>query len=66
MRNYPAVVAHFDAERLSRASMVIGNRYLVQITIRNASDPEEALRVLDLLDFGKLAPKQGKLPAPVR
>jgi hypothetical protein len=66
VRNYPAVLAHFDDQRLSRASMVVGGRYLVQISISNASDPEEALRVLELLDWSKLAPREGELPDPSR
>jgi hypothetical protein len=62
VRGYPAVIAHFPDQKVSRASAVIGSRYLVQVMVRGATDAEDALRVIEQLDFGQLAPKQGKIP----
>jgi hypothetical protein len=62
VRGYPAVLAHFPDQKVSRASAVIGSRYLVQVMVRDAADAEDALRVIERLDFGQLAPKQGKIP----
>jgi hypothetical protein len=64
VRGYPAVVAHFPEQQVSRASAVLANRYLVQVMVRGAKEPDDALRVIEQLDFGKLAPKQGKIPKP--
>ena len=62
VRGYPAVVGHFPEQQVSRASAVVAERYLVQVMVRGATDAEDALRVIEELDFGKLAPKQGKIP----
>jgi hypothetical protein len=63
VRGYPAVVAHYADQQLSRASALLGNRYLVQVMVRNATDPEDALRVIEQLDWTGVAPRQGKIPA---
>jgi hypothetical protein len=65
VRGYPAVIAHFPEQQVSRASAVIGSRYLVQVMVRGATGAEDALRVIEQLDFGQLAPKQGKIPKAV-
>ncbi len=62
VRGYPAVLAHYPEQRVSRASVVLDNRYLVQVMVRNASDAEDALRVVEQLDWTSVAPKQGKIP----
>ena len=64
VRGYPAVSGHFDAQKVSRATALIGGRYLVQIMVQGAEHPDDALRYLDLVDWTRLAPKQGKLPKP--
>ena len=63
VRGYPAVLAHYPDQRVSRASVVLGNRYLVQVMVRNASNAEDALRVIEQLDWTSFAPKQGKIPS---
>jgi len=66
VRGYPAVVAHYPEQRVSRASVVLANRYLVQVMVRNASGPDDALHVMEQLDWTSLAPKQTKPPAEPR
>jgi hypothetical protein len=63
VRGYPAVVAGFEADHASRATALIADRYLVQVMVREPVSPDQALQLIGLLDWGKLAPKQGKLPA---
>ena len=63
VRGYPAVLAHYPEQRVSRASVVLDNRYLVQVMVRNASDAEDALRVIEQLDWTAVAAKQGKIPS---
>jgi hypothetical protein len=65
VRGYPAVVAHYPEQRVSRASVVLGNRYLVQVMVRNATEADDALRVIEHLDWTSVAPKQGKVPSPL-
>lgn len=62
VRGYPAVVADFGDDHASRASALIGDRYLVQVMVREPTSPGQALQVIELLDWGKLAPKEGKPP----
>lgn len=63
VRGYPAVVAGFEADHASRATALIANRYLVQVLVRDPANPDQALQLIEALDWGKLAPKQGKVPA---
>jgi hypothetical protein len=63
VRGYPAVVAGFEADHASRATALIANRYLVQALVHDPSNPDQALQLIEALDWGKLAPKQGKMPA---
>lgn len=65
VRGYPGVLAHFDDQKVSRATVIVNGRYLIQVMVRGASAPDEALKVIEQLDWRKLAPKQGKMPAPV-
>ena len=60
LRGYPAVSADFAQERSSRASALIGDRYLVQVVVDEAAQPDAALKVIEQLDWGKLAPKSVK------
>ena len=60
VRGYPAVSADFAQERSSRASALIGDRYLVQVVVDEAAQPDAALKVIEQLDWGKLAPKSVK------
>jgi hypothetical protein len=62
VRGYPAVLAHYPEQRVSRASVVLDNRYLVQVMVRNATEAEDALRVIEQLDWTGVAPKHGKIP----
>jgi hypothetical protein len=64
VRGYPAVLAHYDADQKSRATALIGNRYLVQITVDASPQPDAARQLLERLDWSSLAPKQGKPPPP--
>jgi hypothetical protein len=64
VHGYPTVSGHFDAQKVSRATALIGGRYLVQIMVQGAEHPDDALRYLELVDWSRLAPKQGKLPKP--
>jgi hypothetical protein len=63
IRGYPAVVADFGGDHASRATALIGDRYLVQVMVREPTGPGQALHVIELLDWSKLAPKQGKVVA---
>jgi hypothetical protein len=64
VRGYPVVLAHYDAQKVSRASALIGNRYLVQVMVQGAEHSDDALRYLEAINWSNLAPKQGKLPSP--
>lgn len=59
---YPAVVADYGDDHASRASALIGDRYLVQVMVHEPTSPGQALQVIELLDWSKLAPKQGRPP----
>lgn len=52
--NNPAVIAHYQQQRVSRASAMVGNRYLFQVLINNTDQAEEALRVLEQIELAKL------------
>jgi hypothetical protein len=54
IKGYPAITADFTAERLSRASALIANRYLVQVMVSEAAGPDAALKVIEQLDWNKL------------
>jgi hypothetical protein len=54
MRGQPAIIEHFDKEKVSRGTALVGDRYLLQILVRGADDPYEALQVLEQLDFSSL------------
>jgi hypothetical protein len=62
VRGYPAVLGHYDTQHMSRATALIGERYLVQITVESAAQPDAAQHLLEALDWSQLAPKQGKPP----
>jgi hypothetical protein len=64
VRGQPAVVAHFADQRASRASALIANRYLVQVMVNEAAQPDAAIKVIEQLDWGKLAPKGTKAQKP--
>ncbi|HMI93693.1 MAG TPA: hypothetical protein VK509_20105 [Polyangiales bacterium] len=63
VRGNPAVVAHFAQEHTSRASALIANRFLVQVMVNEAAQPDAALKVIEQLDWAKLAPKSVKVQA---
>ena len=65
VRGYPGVLAHFEDQKVSRATVLVDGRYLIQVMVRDAGGPDEALQIIEQLDWQKLAPKQGKLPAPI-
>ena len=64
VRGYPTVLGHFDEQKISRVSALVGGRYLVQVMVQGAEHPDDAVRYLGQLDWSRLAPKQGKVPKP--
>jgi hypothetical protein len=51
----PAVAQYFASTNNSQVSVLIGNRYLVEVRVSNAKSPSEALDILKELPLSALA-----------
>lgn len=53
----PAVTSHLRSQRVDRATMLAGGRYLVDVIVRESSEPGDAIALLEVLDWSGLVPE---------
>lgn len=62
VRGYPVILQSFPVRRVSRLRGLVGDRYLLQIMVRNTDDPEAAVKVMEGMAWSSIARAEGKLP----
>jgi hypothetical protein len=58
LRGMPAITAYHEQTRISRASLLAGGRYLVEIMVHDTDGAEDALRAAEGLSLGSLSAKK--------
>jgi hypothetical protein len=58
LRGIPAIAAYHEHGRISRASLLAGGRYLVEIMVHDTDAAEDALRVAEAMNLGALVAKK--------
>lgn len=59
VHGYPGIFSYSPTHASGKAALLVAERYLVELRIQPTSDPEEARKVLEALDWSDLAPAQG-------
>lgn len=59
VRGYPGIFSYSPTHASSKAALLVGERYLIELRIHPTPDPEEARRVFEALDWSDLAKPKG-------
>lgn len=59
VRGYPGVFSYSPRHASTKGALVVAERFLIELRIRNSTDPDDARRVFEALDWSDLAPDEG-------